>query len=83
MIKKEITEYTDEELRLEIQQIKSSNLLNAVLIGVMIGVATYSTVKNGLGILTFFPIFFVPMMIKKRARKKILEQQMRDRNLTL
>lgn len=82
MIKKEVTEYTDEELRLEIQQIKSSNILNAVLIGVMIGIAIYSTVKNGLGILTFFPLFFVPMMIKKRARKKVLEEQMKERNLT-
>ena len=60
MKQKELTELTDAELLEEGKKIKSGNIVNAVLFGVMIGVATYSTVKNGFGIFTFFPLLFYP-----------------------
>ena len=83
MNKKNPAELTDEELIFEFKRIKSTLIVNAVLFGVMIGIATYSTVKNGLGILTFFPLFFIPMGIKNRAHKKALEKQLKERNLTI
>lgn len=73
MKKKNPSELTDEELIFEVKRIKSTLIINAVLFGLMIGIATYSTVKNGLGILTFFPLFFIPMGIKNRTYKKALE----------
>lgn len=82
-MKKVPSELTDQELILELKKIKSSLIVNAVLFGVMIGIATYSTVKNGFGILTFFPLFFVPMALKNRAYKKALENESKERNLTL
>lgn len=83
MKKKNPSELTDEELIFEVKRIKSTLIINAVLFGLMIGIATYSTVKNGLGILTFFPLFFIPMGIKNRTYKKALENLVKERNLTI
>lgn len=83
MIQKELSELTNEELLLEGKKIKSTNIVNAVLFGVMIGVATWSTVKYGLGIITFFPILFIQMLLKNNARKKAFESELKERNLTL
>lgn len=83
MIQKELSQLTNEELLLEGKRIKSGNIVNAVLFGVMIGVATWSTVKYGLGIITFFPLLFIQMLLKNNARKKAFENELKDRNLTL
>lgn len=83
MSQKELSEMTNEELLLEGKKIKSSNIINAVLFGVMIGIAAYSTIKNGLGILTFFPLLLIQMLLKNNARKKAFETELKERNLTL
>ena len=83
MIQKELSELTNEDLLLEGKKIKSTNIVNAVLFGVMIGVATWSTVKYGLGIITFFPVLFIQMLLKNNARKKAFEKELKERNLTL
>lgn len=83
MIQKELSQLTNEELLLEGKRIKSGNIVNAVLFGVMIGVATWSTVKYGLGIITFFPLLFIQMLLKNNARKKAFETELKSRNLNL
>lgn len=83
MIQKELSELTNEELLVQGKRIKSGNIVNAVLFGVMIGVATWSTVKYGLGIITFFPLLFIQMLLKNNARKKAFETELKNRNLTL
>ena len=83
MSQKELSEMTNEELLLEGKKIKSNNIINAVLFGVMIGIAAYSTIKNGLGILTFFPLLLIQMLLKNNARKKAFETELKERNLTL
>ena len=83
MSQKELSEMTNEELLLEGKKIKSNNIINAVLFGVMIGIAAYSTIKNGLGILTFFPLLLIQMLLKNNARKKAFESELKERNLTL
>ncbi|KIA90159.1 hypothetical protein [Kaistella jeonii] len=81
MKQKEPAEMTAKELLIELQKIKSTNIINAVLVGVMIGVAIYSTVENGFGILTAFPLFFIPMFAKKWSYKKALEKELKERDL--
>jgi len=73
MTQKTLSEFTDAELLLESKRMKATQFMNAVLFGVMIGVATYSTVKNGFGILTFFPLLFIQMLVKNRSRKKAVD----------
>ena len=83
MSQKELSELTNEDLLLEGKKIKSGNMMNAVLFGVMIGVATWSTVKYGLGIITFFPLLFIQMLLKNNARRKAFENELKERNITL
>lgn len=60
---------TDELLEGQ-KKVNSNNIYNAILIGFLIGIALYSTVKHGLGFFTFFPLFFVYLLIKKRKTNK-------------
>jgi hypothetical protein len=81
MTQKTLSEFSDAELLLESKRMKATQFMNAVLFGVMIGVATYSTVKNGFGILTFFPLLFIQMLVKNRSRKKAVDALVKERNL--
>ncbi|WP_226065462.1 hypothetical protein [Kaistella polysaccharea] len=83
MTQKVLADLTNEELLLEGKKIKSGNIVNAVLFGLMIGIAAYSTYNNGFGILTFFPVLFSQMLLKNNARKKAFENEVRERNLTV
>lgn len=77
----ELAELTDEAL-LEIRKkTKTSYLFNAVLIGLFIGVAAYSTFKKGFGFFTVFPLFFVFTLVKKGQDYKAIEREVKQRNL--
>ena len=58
---------TDEELRAEGKKGKTSKLYEAAIIGLLIGIAIYSTAKNGIGLLTLLPLFFLPIAAKNKA----------------
>jgi hypothetical protein len=47
----------------------------------MIGIAIYSTVKNGFGFFTFFPVIFAFFAFNDSKKKKALEKVLKDRNL--
>jgi len=81
MKQKEVSELTDQELLDEAKKIKSNSITFAVLIGIMIGIAIYSTLKKGFGFFTLFPLFFILLASNNRARKKAVENQLKDRNL--
>ena len=72
---------TDEQLFDEQKKLKSSNIINAVLIGALIGVAIYSAVKNGVGFFTFFPLFFVYLLFKGSSKAKAVKEEIKFRNL--
>jgi len=81
MKEKELSELTDQELLDEAKKMKSTTLLNAVLIGVMIGVVVYSVVKNSWGFLTLIPLFIAYKLFNGSKRDKALEQLLKERNL--
>lgn len=58
MTQKKISELTDEELLSEAKKMKSTSTVNALLIGVMIGVIIYSILKSTVGFFTLIPLFF-------------------------
>ena len=76
-----MTELTDQELLEKKKKVKSSQMISALLIGALIGIAIYSTVKNGLGFFTFFPIFFVFLLVKNSPDLKTIEKEVKSRNL--
>ena len=83
MNQKELSELTDQELLDEAKKMKSTTIINALLIGVLIGIVLYSFAKNSWGFLTLIPLYFVYKIINdpKNKRSKVLEQLLKERNL--
>lgn len=74
-------ELTDEELLQKTKKIKSINFFDALIFGVLIGIAVYSTVKNGFGLLTFLPLIYIPVAANNKKKNKELEDLLKERNL--
>jgi hypothetical protein len=76
----ELSKLSNEQLLKEHQKLKSNSKTTAVIIGVFVGIAIYSAVRNGFGFFTFFPLFFAYILFKKNNIKDI-ENEMQSRNL--
>ncbi|WP_410222313.1 hypothetical protein [Pedobacter sp.] len=81
MIQNKLAGLTDEELIQRAKKIKSSKIFDAAIIGLLIGVSFYSTIKNGFGLLTFLPVVYIPVAAKNKAINKELEALLKERNL--
>lgn len=49
------------------------------IIGLLIGVAVYSTLKNGFGLLTFLPLVYTPIAAKNEKKRKALENFLKNK----
>ncbi|MCF8369421.1 MAG: hypothetical protein K9G76_10295 [Bacteroidales bacterium] len=81
MKQKELSELTDQELLQEAKKMKSTSIIDAVLIGFLIGIVIYSIVVNSLGFITLIPLFFVYKLIHKPNNDKALKRILKERNL--
>ncbi|MEJ5106725.1 hypothetical protein [Chryseobacterium sp. MYb328] len=82
MNEKKLNELTDQELLEKKKKSKSGKIINAALIGAFIGIAVYSSVKNGFGFFTLFPLFFAGLLgVQYTRRDQALEQELESRNL--
>lgn len=82
MEKKELSQLTDQELLQEAKKMKSTFMINALLIGFLLGVVFYSVVKNTLGFLTLIPLFFAYKLSNNSKYNKVeLENLLKERNL--
>lgn len=81
MEQKELATLSDEELLQEQKKAKTNNIISAVLIGCLVGVAVYSAVKNGIGFFTFFPLFFVYILVVNGKKTVALTKELKSRNL--
>jgi len=82
MKQKELAGLTEDELLQKKKKIKSSNMIHAFLIGIFIGVAVYSAVKNGFGFATFFPLIFVYFLMRNGKKSKDLEEELNSRDIS-
>ncbi len=85
MKKEELSELTDQELLDLAKKMKSSSIINAFLIGLMIGIIIFSVVKNSIGFFTLIPLYFAFKVFnnpenneKNRALKEILKERNLD-----
>lgn len=79
---KNLAELTDQELLQEAKKMKSASILNAVLIGFLIGVVVYSVVQNSLGFFTLIPLFLAYRLINSSTYStKELEALLKARGL--
>jgi hypothetical protein len=81
MMQKELSGLTDQELLQEAKKSKPTKLYDALIFGILIGIAIYSTVNNGPGLLTFLPIVYIPIAAKNKIKNKALEKLLKERNL--
>ena len=81
MEQKNLSQLTNEELLQEAKKIKSGNILDAAIIGFLIGVAVYSTVRNGFGFLTFLPLVYLPIAAKNKLKNKEVEKLVKEKGL--
>ncbi len=82
MEKTKLTELTDQELLQEAKKMKSASIINAILIGFLIGIIIYSIAKNSLGFFTLIPLFFAYKLINNsKYKNKELEEILKERNL--
>lgn len=81
MKQKELAELSDEELLQESKNMKRYAIYDAVIFGFLIGIAIYSSVKNGFGLLTFLPLVYIPVAAKNKSKNKELEKLLEERNL--
>ena len=81
-MEKDLTQLTNEELLENRKKAKSADITNAVILGMLVGIAVYSTVVHGLGLFTFLPILFAVFAANKwKKNKNALEKELTSRNL--
>lgn len=81
MKQKELEAFTNEELLQEAKKAKSTNIYDAVIIGFLIGISLYSTIRNGFGLLTFLPLVYLPIAARNRTKKQEVESLLKERDL--
>lgn len=57
---------------------KSAAIINATLIGCMIGIIVWSVVKNTLGLFTLIPLFIVYKLLTSDKKSEALQEQSED-----
>jgi riboflavin transporter FmnP len=78
------SELTNQELLDETKKIKSASIINAFLIGFMIGIVIYSVVKSSLGFFTLIPLFIAFKVFNNPESNKnneALKEELKTRNL--
>nr|WP_199157462.1 hypothetical protein [Pedobacter sp. ASV2] len=79
---KQLSELTDEELLKEAKKQKSITIINAILIGFLIGIVFFSVMNKTIGFLTIIPLFLVYKLINNsKYNRKELEDLLKERKL--
>jgi hypothetical protein len=82
MEKRILSELSDQELLLEASKQKKAKILNAVVIGFLIGIVIYSVIHNSFGFLMLIPLYFVHRLINQTEYDNAeLDRLLRERNL--
>jgi hypothetical protein len=82
MEQKKLSELSDEALLQEAKKLKYAPVIDAFLIGFLIGIVVYGVAKNSWGFFTLIPLFFAYKLLKKpKDYHQELENILRERNL--
>tara|TARA_R110002072_G_scaffold196769_1_gene354147 strand:+ start:216 stop:464 length:249 start_codon:yes stop_codon:yes gene_type:complete len=77
----DFSDLTDQELLDEAKKVKSNAIMNATLIGFMVGVVIYGVAKNNLGFFFLIPLFLAFKFFHKPQNNEALEKVLKERNL--
>lgn len=78
---KEIAQLTDKELQEEAKKIIPSPVLDAFLIGFLVGIIIFSVVVNTWGLFSLIPLFLIYTVLKKSKKFEALKEELKKRNL--
>ncbi|MDR7130113.1 hypothetical protein J2X69_002460 [Algoriphagus sp. 4150] len=81
MNQEKLSALTDEELLAEAKKGKTTKIYDAVIFGILIGIAIFSTVKNGFGLLTFLPLVYLPIAAKNKIKNSELQKLLKEEKL--
>ena len=81
MKQKEPSELSDQELIEEAKKSKPSPILDAFLIGFLIGIIIFSVLVNAWGLSILIPLFLIYLFLKKPKRVEALNKELEARNL--
>ncbi len=81
MTREELLMLTDQELLDDAKKMRTTSITNAGLIGLMIGIAIYSIVKNGFGFFTLIPVFFIYKIFNATKNYDALKKILKERDL--
>lgn len=81
MTQEELSQLNGEELLEHFKQMKPSPVIDAFLIGFLIGIIIYSASANTWGFLTLIPLFLIYILLKKPKQYKAVKDEMKARNL--
>ncbi|WP_057939813.1 hypothetical protein [Algoriphagus resistens] len=81
MNQNKLAAFTDQELLAVAKKSKPTKIYDAIIIGMLVGIAIYSTLNNGFGLLTFLPLIYLPIAAKNKLKKLELEKVLKERNL--
>ncbi|PTT34792.1 FUSC family protein [Chryseobacterium sp. HMWF028] len=81
-MEKELSELTDQELLEKKRTIEARNIVNAIILGILAGIAIYSTISKGPGLITFLPVIFAFFVANSWNKdKRALKREIDSRNL--
>lgn len=82
MEEKTLSALSNEELLKEAKKLRTTAIVDAVLIGLLAGIVAYSIINKSFGILMLIPIYLGYKLINKpKHQKKEVEALLKERNL--
>ena len=81
MNEKELSQLTDEELLQTAKNFRPTPIIDALLIGVLLGIIIYGVVANAWGFTILIPLFLIYQFLKKPKQYKALQKELETRNL--
>ena len=71
---------SDIEIYVEQKQLKMQLNVFRVMLGIAIGIAVYKTAKDNLGILTFLPVIYIPILVAIKAKLVVIDNEINARS---
>ncbi|WP_258097640.1 FUSC family protein [Marinoscillum pacificum] len=82
MSQKPLTELTDQELLREAKKRKNNAIIDAFIVGFLIGIIAYSIVTKSLSLLTLIPVYLIYKFVNKpKYDKQELAKELKARGL--
>jgi predicted benzoate:H+ symporter BenE len=81
MNQKELSQKTDKELLEVAKNNKPSPVIDAFLIGFLIGIIIYGAAANAWGFMFLLPLFLIYILLKKPKQYAALKKELEKRNL--